>query len=286
MEIIDFHTHFFPDKLLDALRRWFETHAWPIEYKNYADELVTILKDEGVTHCVSLHYPHKPGMSESLNDHAYRLGEKYKGFIIPFGSVHPDDEDKEKILKKCFEDYGFKGLKFHCHVQKMAADDPRMETVYKISEDYDRIVLIHCGTGPHFKDRPTDGYGYDVTKISGVKRFEKVIKKFPRLTFIVPHLGFEEMDEFVGLLKDYPNLYLDTKMVLAQYFPHPIKKEWFTDHADRILFGTDFPNIPYVWKREKEGLMKLGLGGEKESKILYENAARLLRIEYGKKRSD
>jgi predicted TIM-barrel fold metal-dependent hydrolase len=160
----------------------------------------------------------------------------------------------------------------------MAPDDPRMDRIYRISEEHNRVVLIHCGTGPHFKDRPTDGYGYDVTRISGVKRFEKAIRKYPHLTFIVPHLGFEEMEEFVGLLKDYPNLYLDTTMVLSRYFPHPIKREWFADHADRVLFGTDFPNIPYEWKREKEGLLDLKLGTEKESKIFFENAARLLNL--------
>jgi predicted TIM-barrel fold metal-dependent hydrolase len=278
MKIIDFHTHFFPNKLLDALWRWFETHAWPIEYKNYADEMVAILKKEGVSRCVSLHYPHKTGMAESLNEYAFRLSEKYQNFIIPFGSVHPDDDKKETILKKCFEDYAFKGLKFHCHVQKMAPDDRRMDFIYRMSEEYDRIVLIHCGTGPHFKDRPTNGYGYDVTKISGVKRFEKVIRKYPRLTFVVPHLGFEEMEEFVALLNDYPNLYLDTTMVLSRYFPHPLRREWLADHADRLIFGTDFPNIPYEWKREKEGLKQWRLGPERESKIFFENAARLLRI--------
>lgn len=278
MKILDFHTHFFPNKLMDALWRWFENYAWPIQYKNYADEMVEILKKKGVTKCVSLHYPHKTGMSESLNEWAHRLGAKYPDFIIPFGSVHPDEEGKEGILKKCFEEYGFKGLKFHCHVQKMSPDDPRMEPIYKVCEEYRRIVLIHCGTGPHFKDRPVNGYGYDVSGLSGVKFFEKILKRHPHLTFIVPHLGFEEMDEFVALLKDYPNLYLDTTMVLAQYFPHPVKREWLAENPDRLIFGTDFPNIPYQWKREKEGLLKLNLGKKAEEKILFENGAKLLKI--------
>src|SRR5215470_18718978 len=101
MKILDFHTHFFPDKLMEALWRWFEANAWPIQYKQYADEMVATLRAEGVSHCVSLHYPHKPGMAEALNAWAFRLGKKYSDFITPFGSLHPDDPMKEKILQSC-----------------------------------------------------------------------------------------------------------------------------------------------------------------------------------------
>jgi len=261
---------------MQAIWRWFETHAWPIEYKLFADEAVAKLKAEGVTRCVSLHYPHQTGMAESLNLWAQRLGEKYPEFVVPFGSLHPDDAGKEKILKACFDDYGFKGLKFHCHVQKMAPEDKRMESIYEICQERDKIVLIHCGNGPHFKENPTAGYGYDVTEISGAKHFERTIRKYSNLRFVVPHLGFEEIDRFVGMLEDYPNLYLDTTMTLAKFFPHEIRREWFERHTDRILFGTDFPNIPYEWKREKEGLLALNLGEEKEAAIFYRNAHHLL----------
>lgn len=276
MRCIDFHTHFFPEKLMNALWRWFETNAWPIEYKQYADEAVATLKSNGVNQAVSLHYPHQAGMADSLNEWAHRLGERYPNFIVPFGSLHPDDAEPERILRRCFEDYGFKGLKLHCHVQKMSPDDPRMEPIYEISQALDRIVLIHCGSGPHFKENPTRGYGYDVTEISGAARFEKAIRKYPRLRFVVPHLGFEEMDRFVAMLKDYPNLYLDTTMAIGGFFPNPVQREWFLENPDRILFGTDFPNIPYAWDREKKALEAMTLGPDLEGKILFENAQRIL----------
>lgn len=276
MRLIDFHTHFFPEKLRAALWKWFETHAWSIEYKLEIDSAVEFLKQQGVTQCVSLHYPHKEGMTRSLNEFAFHLGEQYQDFVLPFGSVHPDDDEKEKLLRECFEKFNFKGLKIHCHVQKVAPDDPRMDLVYQLSGDYGRIVLIHCGTGPHFKGHPTKGYGYDVTKISGVRRFEKVLKKFSQTIFVVPHLGYEEVEGFIGLLKDYPNLHLDTTMALAKYFPVEFKPEWLVENADRLIFGTDFPNIPYPWVRERDNLLAMKLGAEVEAKIFYENAAGLL----------
>lgn len=278
IKLIDFHTHFFPDKLMKALWRWFEAHAWPIEYKCFADEAVATLQSKGVSRCVSLHYPHEAGMALSLNAFAHRLALKYPDFIIPFGSVHPDDEKPEAILRECFEDLGFKGLKFHCHVQKMAPEDPRMDPIYEMAQAQDRIVLIHCGNGPHFKAKPSRGYGYDVTQITGAKHFEKVIKKYPRLRFVVPHLGFEEMDRFVGMLSDYPNLYLDTTMALAGFFPHEVKREWLDENSDRLIFGTDFPNIPYDYERELKALQAFDLAPDKERAICYDNGARLLKL--------
>ncbi len=174
MKLIDFHTHLFPNKLLDALWRWFETHAWPIEYKQYVEDLVPFLKKQGVDRCVHLHYPHKVGMTDALNLWARELEKKYSDFVIPFGSLHPDDKNPEKLLRQCFEDFKFKGLKIHCHVQKVAPEDPRMIPIYELCDAYQKIMLIHCGTGPHFQDRPVNGYGYDVTSVSGVKHFEKI----------------------------------------------------------------------------------------------------------------
>lgn len=274
--LIDFHTHFFPDNFFRAIWRWFEAHAWPIHYKSYADDLVGILKNEGVTKAISLHYPHKPGMANLLNKYAFDLAQKYPDFLIPFGSVHPDDVEIDKILKICFEKYGFKGIKIHCHVQKAAPDDPRMEPIYKVCNGYKKILLIHCGTGPHFKDQPTRGYGYDVSTVSGVGAFENIISKYPQITFVVPHLGYEEVEDFFSLLPRYPNLYLDTTMALANFLPVEVKKEWLVDNADRLLFGSDFPNIPYEWSRERDNIFKMKLGREVEEKIFWRNAVRIL----------
>jgi predicted TIM-barrel fold metal-dependent hydrolase len=276
--IIDFHTHFFPARLFDAIFAWFQTYAWPIQYQKHADELIAILKTQGVSRCVTLHYPHKAGMASALNAFAHELGKKYSDFVIPFGSVHPDDGDLPAILEKCFTEYQFKGLKIHCHVQRVAPEDDRLTPLYEICAEHKKIVLIHCGDAPNFKDRPINGYGFDVDEVSGLKRFAKVLKRFPEVTFVVPHLGLSEIEGFVNLLNDHENLYLDTAMAISKYFPNIIKTEWLTDHADRILFGTDFPIIPYDWSREKENLLAMELGQEITNQIFYENAARLLAL--------
>src|SRR3990167_7644035 len=213
--LIDFHTHFFPDGVFTAICRWFKEVDWPVLHQQSIEERITHLKAQGVSQVVSLHYTHKAGMAETLNRFAFDLAQKHSDFIIPFGSLHPDDKNKTGILKQCFGEFGFKGIKIHSHVQKVASDDSSMDEIYQVCSQYKKIVLIHCGTGPHFKDKPGRGYGYDVATVTGVTRFEAAIKRFPDIKFVVPHLGYEEIREFFSLLDKYPNLYLDTSMALA-----------------------------------------------------------------------
>ena len=64
--VIDAHVHLFPDRLFDAVWRWFDTHGWLIRYKLYSREVIDTLLARGVERIVALHYAHKPGVREIL----------------------------------------------------------------------------------------------------------------------------------------------------------------------------------------------------------------------------
>ena len=46
--------------------------------------------------------------------------------------------------------------------------------------------------------------------------------------------------------------------------------------ADRILFGSDFPNIPYPYLHQLEALARLDLGPEWLRAVCHDNAVALL----------
>ncbi|MDB5099085.1 MAG: amidohydrolase family protein, partial [Cyanobacteria bacterium RYN_339] len=50
---------------------------------------------------------------------------------------------------------------------------------------------------------------------------------------------------------------------------------------DRILYGSDFPNLPYAWDRELRNLAAMGLGDAALAAILGGNARRVLLQEKG-----
>ena len=77
------------------------------------------------------------------------------------------------------------------------------------------------------------------------------------------------------MLAEYPNLYLDTTMVVGPFFERQPDVGILRRHPDRILYGTDFPNIPYEWDHELKALRSLKLPPRDEEEILSGNALRL-----------
>ncbi|MDJ0810283.1 MAG: amidohydrolase family protein, partial [Desulfobacterales bacterium] len=71
----------------------------------------------------------------------------------------------------------------------------------------------------------------------------------------------------------YDNLWLDTTMVLTDYFSLPQAVDLAVYRPDRVMYGSDFPNIPYAWDRELVYLATAGLEARRLEQILLTNAA-------------
>jgi hypothetical protein len=95
----------------------------------------------------------------------------------------------------------------------------------------------------------------------------------------VPHLGTDEFTSYQRLIEKYDTLWLDTTMVLSGYFPGqapPLLKHM---RLDRIMYGSDFPNIPYAWDREVAALLQSGLKEDTLARVLSRNAADFFSIQ-------
>ena len=267
--VIDSHVHVFPDRLFQAVKRWFESHAWSFCTDGTAESYIGAQFEKGAAGLVLLPYAHQPGMARDLNRFVADLVRKHKG-VKGLAAIHPLDENPREILTEAFEVLGLVGVKLHCHVMATAPDDPAFFPTYEAVSDFGKILVTHAGREPSSLE-----YGLDVRAICGAKRMEKVLDKFPDMTTIVPHLGYDEPDQFYEMLDRFPNLYLDTAMMLADFFPVSVDRQGLIDRSDRILYGTDYPHIPYPVETELQKLMKLDLGAAAEARILFENAARL-----------
>lgn len=269
LEVIDAHVHIFPPRVFDAIWRWFETHAWGIRYKLHAEQLLDFLLARGVSRMVGLHYAHVPGMARSLNQFAAELGAK-RPELIPFGTVLPGEPGAADIATEAFAVHGLRGLKLHCHVQQFSPADPSLEAIYRVCAEFGRPLVIHAGREPALP-----GYAADIAAICNVRFMRTVLERHPDLTVVVPHLGVDEMAQYGELLSAFPNLYLDTTMTLAEYFPERPALEFLERWGDRLLYGSDFPNLPYAWDRELVRLARLGLAPETLAAIAAGNAKRL-----------
>jgi predicted TIM-barrel fold metal-dependent hydrolase len=270
-EIVDAHVHLFPDRIFQAIWRWFDQYGWPIRYKIDAPSVVRFLLSRGVSRIVALHYAHKPGLARMMNAFMTEL-VKNEPRITGLATVMPGEPGARAILDDAF-DAGLAGVKLHCHVQCFAADDDILADVYDACVARDMPLIMHAGREPK-----SDGLKCDPYAICSAERTARVLAAYPRLRLVIPHLGFDEFDAYEKLLERHENLWLDTTMMMSDYFEGlPVDlARLVAARADRVMYGTDFPNIPYAWDRELLRIAKLpdaALPG-----VLGENARRLFRM--------
>ncbi|HVY60803.1 MAG TPA: amidohydrolase family protein [Planctomycetota bacterium] len=273
-EVIDAHVHLFPDRVFEALWRWFDRHAWRVRYRLRAEEVVAFLRARGVAGIVALLYSHAPGMARELNRFAAEIARAHAGFVHACGTVLPGEPDAGEIAREALGPLGLHGLKIHCHVQKIAADDPRLEPIYEACRAARKPVVIHAGREPR-----SPAYGIDTHAICDAGRVGRVLERFPGLTMVVPHLGSDEFVEYAALLDRHEGLYLDTTMSVAGFFPVAPPPDLVARNAGRILYGTDFPNLPYAWDRELRRLVAdAGLDAAGRRALFSGNARRVFGI--------
>jgi uncharacterized protein len=269
--VVDAHVHLFPDRMFDAIWSWFEQHGWPVRYRLFAPDVIQFLLSRGVEQIVALHYAHKPGIARAMNDFMAELCAA-EPRVIGMATVFPGEPGARAIVEAAFA-RGLRGVKLHCHVQCFSPDAVELEEIYRALCDHDLPLVIHAGREPK-----SPGYRCDPHLLCSANRTDAVLRAYPRLRVCVPHLGADEFEAYAGLLERHENLWLDTTMALAGYFPTPDPWYLLESRSDRILYGTDFPQLPFAWDRELRRIAARGLPERALARILGENARALYGI--------
>ncbi|HKI50032.1 MAG TPA: amidohydrolase family protein [Desulfobacteria bacterium] len=265
-DIIDAHVHVFPTHIFSAIRNWFDEHAWHIRYELTTAKVFDFLLARGVRHIIALQYAHKPGIARHLNRYMADKCATYEHQVTGMATVFPGEEDAAEILQEAF-DSGLMGLKLHAHVQCFDMNCPDMNELYECCRLNHKPIVMHVGREPR-----STAYKVDPYEICSADRVERVLRDFPDLKVCVPHLGFDEIEVYRKMIETYDNLWLDTTMVITDYFPIAGDIDLNHYRLDRVMYGSDFPNIPYAWDRELKRLKALGLSFPALERILNRSA--------------
>ncbi len=269
--LIDLHVHFMPQPVLVKVRQFFDDlgpGAWPILYRGDDQDRLERLRAYGVTAFPSLLYPHKPAMAAWLNDWSLEFAQEHAD-VLPTATFYPEPSAVDYVA-----DALTAGVRiFKSHVQ-VGAYDPRdafLEPVWGMLADAGVPVVVHCGDGP------------SPGEFTGVGPFSEVMERHPSLTAVIAHLGMPRYEDFLGLAERFDRVHLDTTMAFTSFaeatvpFPTELLPR-LRDLGDRVLLGSDFPNIPYPYVHQLVSIVGLGLGDDWVRGVLHDNAARLLEI--------
>jgi uncharacterized protein len=277
--LVDVHTHFMPERLLAAVWAYFDAagplvgREWPIAYREDEQSRLAALRAFGVRAFTAMLYPHKPGMAASLNDWAADFAARTPDCLhtATFFAEPSAPSDVRRALEA-----GARVFKVHLQVGDFDPNDPLLDDAWGQLAAAGVPVVTHCGSGP------VPG------RYTGPGPIAALLARHPDLRLVVAHLGMPEYAEFLTLAERYPSVQLDTTMAFTPFI---------NDHAagftfpaaelprlgalgDRVLLGTDFPNIPYRYADALESLERatVTLGAGWLRAVCHDNAARLFAL--------
>jgi predicted TIM-barrel fold metal-dependent hydrolase len=271
--LFDVHTHFLPPRVLAKVRAQFDLagpligREWPLHYRGDEDELVAELRRIGVRRFSALAYAHKPDMAEFLNDWTAGFADRVPE-VLRSATFFPEPQAASYVEKRLAD--GTQIFKIHVQVGGFDVNDPLLDEPWGLVANAGTPVVLHAGSGP-------------VPGIhTGPGPVSTLLRRHPRLTLVIAHLGAPEYAEFLALAEQHERVHLDTTMAFTDFFeasegafPAEMLPR-LADLQDKVLLGSDFPNIPYPYTNQVEALERLELGDDWLRAVLWQNGSRLL----------
>ena len=273
-EVIDFHTHNFPDVLapraIESMARKLRGSLVPFGDGTVATQLRDMAA-AGVDKAVVCPVATKPAQFQTILDRAKAVrdgefGEEAANRLVQLCSVHPADPDFEGHIWQVAA-AGFKGVKVHPYYQGFSLGDPKVVPYFRAVRDAGLFVIAHCGIDLGFVEAPM---------VCGPAQIATLLKAVPGLKFVAAHLGGcgGNPPHATDALLEFENCFLDTAVVNVcddDAECRRVMSEW---PAERLLFATD-----YFWRDERfvAGWVRQCRPDPAEQELVFsENAHRLL----------
>jgi aminocarboxymuconate-semialdehyde decarboxylase len=324
MRIIDFHNHYYPPAYLDALRSGSSAVEvtidqdgnpriyYPGDY-NIAvpghrdiDYREQVLIEHGVdTQVLTLTTPgthvETPATAAKfaslVNDAFATVVQNKRGRFTALPTLPLNDPAASaRELERACRELGFRGAMLFSNVNGRGLNEKQFWPIYEVANDLGAVLYIHP-THPLGVEAMTDfwlmplvGFLMDTTLAAAKIVFSGVAERFPRIQWVLGHLGgaipylAERLDRgyeaFSECRENIPrppssylkNFYYDT----VNFNPQAIHLAIQFAGVERILAGSDYPHQIGSIPKMVDSIRALDLSEEDTAKIYGGNAARLL----------
>jgi predicted TIM-barrel fold metal-dependent hydrolase len=105
---------------------------------------------------------------------------------------------------------------------------------------------------------------------------DRVALDFPELVIVAGHIGYPWTDEMIALAWKHENVYIDTSAWAPRHYPPQLLHYLSTYGRDKVMFGTNFPQMPL--ERCVREARELDLEKDVECAFLCENARRVFAL--------
>ena len=271
MKVIDFHVHI---GLKEHWHEWIHSYQEAAQSEFYERYEEMINPDKFAEYLRSHHIEKAVILAEICPITTGVVPNEYvldfcagRDIYIPFCTINPFVVSHPAQELKKYIGMGAKGIKLYPSYNHFYPNDGRVYPLYSMAEEHRLPVLVHTGSSV-FKGSKI--------KYADPIHLDDVAADFPELTLLMAHGGRGLWyDKALFLSRLHPNLYLEISGLppknLLRYFPD-MKK-----NIDKFVYGSDWPGIKNIGSNIK-AIRELPLSKSSVKKILYENAAQILRI--------
>lgn len=325
MPTIDFHNHFYPPEYLDALEPSGSTLRithdeagnpvvhYPGDYnvmvrghRDIAYRQAVLDEHRVDTQVITLTTPgthvEPPAVAAKLaaitNDAFARVKAERAGRFTALATL-PLCDPAASVTEfvRAVDDLGLPGAMLFSNVNGIGLDDQQFWPLYEAADDRDAVMMIHP-TYPvgveAMRDywlMPLNGFLFDTTLAASKLVFSGVVKRYPRIRWVLGHLGgtipflAERLDrgwrafaECRAHIDEPPTAYLKRHFYYdtVNFAAGPLKLAIEFAGASRILAGSDYPHMIGSIPLMLEAINALPISDQDKVAIRGGNAARLL----------
>jgi predicted TIM-barrel fold metal-dependent hydrolase len=213
--------------------------------------------------------------------------EAMPGRVIPGTSFNEGMNPGARValdkLRQEFTTGGFKVMgEIGLQYEGLSPSDPSVDKYFALAEELDIPVAIHMGTGGSGRANIT------TPKFRGSMGnpllLEELLARHPKLRVQVMHAGYPMIENMLTLLQANSHVYVDVAGLIWSYPLREVNRyiERLVDAGfeDRVMFGTDQMEWPKLMAYSISIIQNADyLSPEEKRDILYNNAARFLRLD-------
>jgi predicted TIM-barrel fold metal-dependent hydrolase len=214
------------------------------------------------------------GTAPCSNDFVSDMQKRHPDRILQsWASVDPfkgDAANREAV--RAIRELGMMGFHFHPIMGHYAVNDRALYPLFEIINSLKVPVMIDVGTTGMGAGMP-GGMGAKL-RHAHPSAIDELAVDFPNLIIIAAHPGWPWVDEMTAVALHKGNVYWELSGWAPKYFPPQLKVDIRSRLKDKILFGSDYPSLPF--DRLLREWDELGYSDETKERIFHLNAERIL----------
>ncbi|HEU4343886.1 MAG TPA: amidohydrolase family protein [Candidatus Binatia bacterium] len=278
MRIIDLHCYSNTEPWIRSQGPYVDALAkyWNREWiAKTEEEVVEEFKQAGVEAVlVAFDIETVTGTPPCSNEYVARIRDGHPGVIRQaWAAVDPlKGEAAIEEAKKAIRKLKMLGFHFHPIMGHFSVDDRRFYPLWETINELGVPVMIDVGTTGMGAGIP-GGLGA-VIRHAHPAAIDQLAADFPNLSIVAAHPGWPWTEEMIAVALHKGNVSWELSGWAPKYFSDSLKRDIKGRLKDKIMFGSDYPSIPY--DRLFREWNELGYADELMEKIFHGNAERIL----------